>query len=119
MIETECQSLVVAAVKEVGGQALKLNNRFLVGVVDLFLKLPDTQPMWLEAKLHKFSASTIARGYHIADIGCTHKQKQWLRDWGYAGMLTGVVSFVMEQGGNVSTLRMVVYSDGEMLTRDW
>jgi hypothetical protein len=119
MIETEAQQLVVDAVKADGGQALKLNNRFLVGVVDLLLKLPGHQPMWLEAKLHKFSAKTIENGYVIKDIGCTRPQKKWLSDWRYAGMLTGVVSFIQQSDSNVSSLRMAVYSEEEMLRSNW
>lgn len=119
MIETEAQALIVDAAKEGGGQALKLNNRFLVGVVDLLVKLPGHEPMWLEAKLHKFSKSTIERGYLIDDVGVTTKQKMYLRDWRYAGMLTGVASFVMESDGDVRSLRLALYSEEEMLKRHW
>lgn len=119
MIETECQQLVIDAVVDNGGRGLKFNNRFIIGVVDLLLQIPGHGAMILEAKLHKFSASTLAAGHHIADIGCTAKQKMYLRDWREAGMLTGVVSFVMEQERDVRTLRMCVYSHEEMLRRHW
>lgn len=119
MIETECQKLIVDAVIESGGQAMKLNNQFINGVVDLFIKLPGHQPMWLEAKLHKFSAKTLVAGHHIADIGCTKLQQDWLRDWHEAGMLTGVVSFIQEQGKDVRSLQMCVYSYEAMLLDNW
>lgn len=119
MIETECQQLVIDAVKEVGGRGIKFNNRFVVGIPDLLIKLLSHQPVILEAKLHKFSARTLAAGYHIVDIGATKLQKDQLRDWAYAGMLTGVVSFVMETGADIRSLRMALYSYEEMLKRHW
>lgn len=119
MIETEAQQLVVRAVKDGGGQALKFNNRFMIGVCDLFIKLPTCQPMLLEAKLHNLSPRTLEAGFHIADIGCTKLQKDFLRDWGDAGMLTGVVSFLQENNKGVASLRMALYSRGEMLKRRW
>lgn len=119
MIETEAQSLLIAAVEEVGGRGIKFNNRFVIGIPDLLIKLPSHQPMILEAKLHKFSAKTLAAGHHIADIGATKLQRDQLRDWAYAGMLTGVVSFVMEIGADVRSLRMALYSHEEMLRRQW
>lgn len=121
MIETECQQLIIDAVQEdhIGGRGLKFNNRFIVGIVDLLIKLPGHQPMILEAKLHKFSAKTLAAGHRIDDIGATFKQKQYLRDWNYAGMLTGVVSFVMEQGADVRSLQMAIYSYGDMVSNNW
>ncbi len=105
MIETECQKLVVDAVKEGGGQAIKFNNRFMVGVCDLFIKLPGHQPMLLEAKLIKLSPKTRN---HVWDVGCTKLQQDFLRDWHEAGMLTGVVSFILS--GDVRTLQMALYT---------
>lgn len=119
MIETECQKLLVDAVKDGGGQALKLSNRFMIGVVDLFVKLPTCQPMLLEAKLHNLSARTLNAGHHIGDVGCTKLQNDFLRDWGEAGMLTGVVSFIQESGRGVASLRMALYAYGDMLDRHW
>lgn len=119
MIETDCQKLLVAAVEEVGGRGILFNNRFVIGIPDLLIKLPSHQPMILEAKLHKFSAKTLSAGHPIADIGATKLQKDQLRDWTYAGMLTGVVSFVMETGGDVRSLQMALYSHEEMLRRQW
>lgn len=119
MIETDCQKLLVAAAEEVGGRGILFNNRFVIGIPDLLIKLPSYQPMILEAKLHKFSARTLALSYQIADIGATKLQKDQLRDWSYAGMLTGVVSFIMETGADVRSLRMALYSHSQMLTSDW
>lgn len=106
MIETECQKLVVDAVKEGGGQALKLSNRFMIGVCDLFVKLPTCQPMLLEAKLHNLSDKTQN---HVWDVGCTKLQQDFLRNWHEAGMLTGVVSFIQTTGKGVASLRMAIH----------
>lgn len=119
MIETDCQKLCIEAVEEIGGRGLQFNNRFIVGVTDLLLQIPGHGAMILEAKLHKFSAKTLAAGHLIEDIGATAKQKMYLRDWGYAGMLTGVVSFVMEQGADVRSLQMKIYPYEKMLARNW
>lgn len=119
MIETECQQLMIEAVREMHGEGLKLNNRFLVGVVDLLLKMPDIKPMWLEAKLERLSARTVVNPTWTWELGVTQKQKQWLRKWSDAGMLTGVVSFVQVTGRDVRSLRMALYSFGYMITNDW
>lgn len=121
MNELDCQQLVIDAVedKDVGGRGLKFNNRFIVGVTDLLIKLPGHETLILEAKLHKFAARTIETGYNIADIGCTMKQKMYLRDWGFAGIRTGVVSFVMRLDGNVGDLMMALFSYENMVARDW
>lgn len=108
MIETEMQKLVVDAVIEGGGRALKFNNRFLIGVCDLFLKLPGHQPMLLEAKKIDLSAKTFD---HTWNVGATKKQQDFLRNWHEAGMLTGVVSFIQTPGREtIRSLRMAIYA---------
>lgn len=121
MKETECQQLVIDAViaEGVGGQALKFNNRFVIGIPDLLVKLPTVEPMILEAKLFSFSEKTLGNGYLIKDIGATKSQRDQLRDWGYAGMLTGVVLFILPTGGNVSNLMMALYATEEMKRNGW
>lgn len=119
MIETEAQQLAIDAVKETGGNGLKFNNRFVIGIPDLLLKMQGHEAMIFEAKLHRFARSTIEAGYHIANIGCTKLQKDQLRDWQFAGIPTGVMSFVMEQESDVRSLRMALYSHEEMLKRHW
>lgn len=121
MNELDCQRLLIEAVQEadIGGCGLQFNNRFIVGVVDLLLKMPGHETLILEAKLHKFAARTIDNGYLITDIGCTTKQKMYLRDWGFAGIRTGVVSFVMPLDGNVNSLMMALYSYENMMARNW
>jgi len=121
MKELFCQKLVIEAVTEadVGGQGLQFNNRFIIGVTDLLIALPGVQPMILEAKLHSFSERTLENGHQIADIGCTKLQKDYLRDWGRAGVLTGVVSFILPIGGNVGDLMMAVVPYVRMVKQNW
>jgi len=70
--------------------------------------------------IHEGQLTFEAAGLHlIEDVGATAKQKIYLRDWGHAGMLTGVVSFVMEQGADVRSLRMGVRSYAEMQKSGW
>lgn len=106
MIETQCQQLIVDAVIEVGGRALKFNNRFVSGICDLLGKMPGHPPWMLEAKLHNLSVKTQN---HVWDVGCTKLQKDHLRDWHEAGFLTGVVSFIQTPGREtIQTLRMQI-----------
>lgn len=121
MKETDCQKLMVDAVQDgdIGGRGLAFNNRFIVGIPDLLLKLPGIEPVILEAKLFSFSHKTIENGHRIADIGATKLQKDQLRDWGYAGILTGVALFILPVGGNVSDLMMVIHSRGKMEDDGW
>jgi hypothetical protein len=119
MIETEAQQLLIEAVQEGGGRGLKFNNRFVIGIPDLLIKMQGVEPMILEAKLHKFARSTLDAGYLIKNVGCTKLQRDQLRDWGFAGILTGVVSFVMEQEGDVRSLRMALYSYNDMGNSHW
>lgn len=132
MIETECQQLIVSAVKYSGGNALKLNNRFLVGVVDLLVKLPtgnkprpgfldgyESRPaFWLEAKLVHLAPKTLETN-HNWKLDVTKKQKQYLRDWEAAGMEAGVVSFIQVKGQNVNSLRMALYWLEDCVVNDW
>ena len=108
MIETDCQSLIVTAVEAHGGKALKFSNRFFTGVADLLIQLPGHSACILEAKLITLSKKTIETG-HTWDVGCTVPQQRFLREWGEAGMKTGVVSFIQEHGVGLKTLRMAVY----------
>ncbi len=120
MIETECQKLVVDAVTAHGGRALKFNNQFLVGVVDLLIKLPTYPAFVLEAKKNDFAASTINRdGAFTFNLDVTTKQKQFLNDWYGAGMRTGVISFIQQKGSNVNSLRVACYSKVDLRRRGW
>lgn len=118
MIETECQQLVVDAVVSIGGNAIKMNNRFIIGVPDLLIKLPgNLQAFMLEAKKHDFAASI--RDDHVFDLEVTKLQRDNLRDWQRAGMPTGVVSFIQYKRQDVRSLRMAIYRYGDLPRLDW
>lgn len=116
MIETECQQLIVDAVVAGGGRALKFNNRFMIGVCDLLIKLPLHRPMMLEAKLLHLSPKTTN---HNWDVGCTKLQRDFLRDWHDAGMLTGVASFIQNKGEDVRSLQMNLVAYEELVGHKW
>lgn len=120
MIETQCQQLIITAVKEIGGRGLKLSNRFLVGVCDLLVQMPGYPAFILEAKLHNLSAKSLGKGHLIEDVGCTKLQRDFLRDWHDAGMLTGVASFIQVPGREtIGSLRLALYSYEQMLAGHW
>lgn len=92
MNELKCQGLAVAAVNKAGGFAYKMSHRFLVGVVDLFVKLPDCNAMMIEAKFHRLSPK--AHDDVTWDLGVTAPQRRFLERAHKAGITTGVVSFL-------------------------
>lgn len=112
MNELQCQQLIVDAVKEANGVAMKVSHRFLVGVVDLLVKLPQVQPFWLEAKFMRLAQKTVDDINHVWGLDVTTKQKEFLRQWRGAGMLTGVVSFLEVRGkmSGIKGLRMGLYT---------
>jgi len=118
MLETAMQQLIIDAVKDVGGAGIKLNNRFLVGVVDLLIKLPNCRPMWLEAKQIALSDRTKN---HVWELDVTTPQRKFLKEWHGAGMLTGVVSFIQTKGARepIKTLRMALYTYEVMEHTSW
>ena len=92
MNELRAQRLVVEAVRERGGAAHKLSSRFLIGVSDLLVKLPQRPAALVEVKLHKFKVSVTERAPFTLDL--THAQEKFLTDYASAGMVCGVMSFV-------------------------
>lgn len=119
MTELEMQQLLIDAAKSVGGQGLKCNNRFLVGVVDLLISISGHRPMWLEAKRIDLSGRTISNTNHNWRLEVTKKQQDHLRDWQAAGMLTGVASFMQEKGKGVRGLQLCIYSYETCVVNEW
>jgi hypothetical protein len=95
MREVDVQTYVVNAVKEGGGAAKKLANRFLVGVVDLLIKLPGQPAMLMEVKLEQRAQMTRRTQYPLMPA-VTVPQFHMLAEYHRAGMLCGVMSFVEE-----------------------
>lgn len=88
--ETDVQLDVVHAVQEAGGAATKLSNRFLVGVVDLLVKLPDRPAMLVEVKKYGVPARS-----DTVSLDVTLKQWQFLYDYRRAGMAAGVLAVLI------------------------
>lgn len=89
MREVDCQSKVIKAVRDAGGAAHKLSNRFLVGVPDLLCQLPTYAAFLLEVKLDKRT-----KVFSPVRPDVTPLQFKFLSEYNRAGMATGVLSFV-------------------------
>lgn len=88
MREVDAQLELIKAVRAAGGEGTKLSNRFLIGVADLLLKLPDQPPALIEAKMADIVTTTTI------EVEPTSLQLRWLNDWKRVGMITGVMSCV-------------------------
>lgn len=90
--ELHYQSLVVKAVKLDGGFAFKSSNRFLAGVADLYVKLPNHPAAYWEVKLDAWpkKATTIK-------LDLTPLQKKFLHDNQAAGGSSGVIGFAKNE----------------------
>lgn len=106
MREVEYQSLVVDVVRAQSGAATKLSNRFLIGVSDLLVKLPDCKAMLVEVKLEH--AQTMNDREFCLDV--TALQKKFLREYAAAGMCCGVLSFVEWRGLGRRGLHVAAFS---------
>lgn len=89
MNELGYQHWVIQQVKAAGGHAWKSNNRFLIGVADLMVKLPGYQCCTLEVKKNKLP---VKKNSIVLDV--TPLQSKFLRDCAAAGMPAGVLSFL-------------------------
>ncbi len=101
MNELGLQKLVVDVVNESGGFARKMNNRFLIGVSDLLVKLPGVKNPagFLEVKQRAYPRTNAP-----FDPGVTHLQSNFLRAASQANMPAGIMSFL--QTGNGSGLKL-------------
>jgi hypothetical protein len=105
--------MIVNAVDGVKGRAHKMSNRFLVGVADLLVKLPEWPAGFLEVKQRDYP-TTDAR--FTCDV--TKPQQTFLRGFDAAGMPCGVASFLQDSYGsglklwlNISTWETMSYGD--------
>lgn len=90
--EIKLQREIVEVVRAAGGFAFKLSNRFLIGVPDLFVKLPWHSAAFYEVKLAKLPAATRKTEIELA---VTPLQDKFLREAHAAGVRTGVISLVV------------------------
>jgi hypothetical protein len=116
MGELQEQQLIVNAVNDGYGRAMKYKDQFLAGPADLLIKLADYPAFWLEAKYRTLSPRTASL---VWDPGVTPLQRNFLRQWSEVGMRTGVMSLVKDTGGNVSSLKMAIYSFKQMVALEW
>lgn len=108
MRELEAQKIVVDAVTEANGYALKMSHRFLIGIPDLLIKLPDRPTMVLEAKVHEcavFKSETEFR------LEATALQERELRLMRTAGMMTGLLSFISLHKRGIRGLYMGIFKE--------
>ena len=130
MNELDLQSLVCDIVNDAGGFAFKSSNRFLLGVSDLFVKLPPYKPGiakvaglpggFIEVKQRKgWPASN-----EPFDPGVTVPQRTFLKKNHNAGVPTGVLSFIQSGAGSGLTLHAALhpyisaYNTGFLFRRD-
>lgn len=114
MNELKLQKLLVDTVKGAGGYAMKMDNKYIVGVSDLLTKLPnklfpsgalalDFPAGMVEVKQRKRPVRDIS---FTLDI--THMQAKFLDDVAAAGMPAGVASFLQEGTGSGLKLYLFV-----------
>lgn len=117
MNELGMQALIVDAVNGAGGFARKLSNRFLVGVVDLLVKLPDYPAGVLEVKQRDLPKNTELAW----KLDVTGPQVRFLRDAHAAGMPAGVASFMHRRGSGPleRRLHLGVWTYGAMVVDGW
>lgn len=98
---------MIDVVRARGGAAYKLSHRFAIGVSDLLVKLNDTSAtfkeptlpaMLLEVKLAH--GAPLGRNMNTRQfkLEVTRPQKEFLQDFGRAGMRVGVLSFLENNG---------------------
>lgn len=97
MKELDIQTKTIKAVEAAGGAAVKLSNRFLIGVADLLIKLPEIPTMLMEVKLNLMPIQK-----ETVNLDTTKLQQDFLRSFGKAGVDCGVISFLWkkDKGGN-------------------
>lgn len=89
MSELSLQRDVIESVEARGGFAKKLSNRFLIGVADLYVKLPRHPGVFIEVKDEKLPKKSD----HVL-LGLTPLQRRFLMDAHRAGDNAAVLSFI-------------------------
>lgn len=96
--ELALQKLVIDSIREFGGFSFKLANRFLVGIPDLFIKLPG-----LPAAIYEVKISKISRDKKVAHLKVSPLQWKTLDDYYDAGGVGGIISFAkLEKGWGIA-----------------
>ncbi len=110
--EVDLQSKCIDAIRELGGFAQKMSNRFLIGVPDVLCQLPENTTSFWEVKVRP----TI---YQNPDP--SPKQKIWLRDFTKAGGFCGVIYFVrgIKVNDVLFTIRAASEFDLNDISKPW
>lgn len=101
MNEREFQRCLVQESERAGGYAFKMSNRFMVGVPDLFIKIPDFPVVLLECKMGR-----PVRNVHYpssrftSSTGVTAQQARHLKRAQQAGVAAGWAVCVPGESGN-------------------
>jgi len=116
MNELDMQKYIVDSVNHAGGFAYKMSHRFLIGVVDVMVKLPDLKvmPSHLSGKFAAGVLEVKQRDKPKSNIeftlDVTPQQKRFLRQARDAGMPAGVASFLQVRGKGVKGLELAIYT---------
>lgn len=110
MKETDLQSKCLTAMREMGGFAQKMSNRFLIGVPDLMFKLPRYSTSFWEVK---------RRPTAHQNPDPSPKQKLWLRDYTRAGGFCGVINFISKDNEMAFAIKLSTDFDYEDLKKVW
>jgi len=86
MSELKLQKWIMDRVKENGGQAIKMSNKFIAGVPDLLIKMPGYPAIISEVKVGKYLKSVDTWYWEPTKL-----QLDFLRDWRSAGMVTCIM----------------------------
>lgn len=91
--ELKAQKMVVDDICGHGGFAYKCSHRFLVGVPDLFIKLPFLSPMFAECKIKDQPMRSDWVGFDLTPL-----QRKFLHNAHRVGMLSTGMSFIRSNG---------------------
>ena len=78
------QKKLIDAAEKLGGYGFKMSNRFLVGVVDLLIQLPNCPTLLLEVKQKALTPGTKLVNVGLRPLQSAHLAKH-LRSGGYGG----------------------------------
>lgn len=91
MLELPFQTALIKAAKAEGGYAIKMSNRFLVGIPDLLVKLPDYPTCLIECKRNANKGSEKDVQF---TPGVTALQSHNLSNFQKAGGVSGIAVLI-------------------------
>lgn len=79
MKELAAQSALVDAARNEGGHAFKMNNRFVKGIPDLSIQLPNYQHVYLEVKMGRTNTLSVHQAKFMREYWGAGGACGWLR----------------------------------------